>query len=115
MGKSSAAIAGETRALIVATLLLLLTACGVSEDMPATITYACDNNTVATVAFSPGRDRARLEIGALSYDLQAIDSDAGVKYSNDKMLYWAEGDEATISGVELLKPLACKRRNNEAS
>ncbi|RIK92945.1 MAG: hypothetical protein DCC73_11765 [Proteobacteria bacterium] len=115
MRKSIAGKLGLLRNVLTGTMLLLLSACGVSEEVPDTISYACDQGVVAKVAFSPQRDRARLEIGALSYDLQAIDADSGVKYSNDNMLYWAKGDEAEISGVELLKPLKCKRRNGDGS
>lgn len=115
MGKSIAGKSEGSRKLFVASLLLLLAACGVKEEAPDIVSYACDQGVVAKVAFSPQRDRARLEIGALSYDLTAIESDSGIKYSDDQMLYWSKGDEATISGAALLNPLKCKRRDDDAS
>ena len=115
MRKSIAGKLGLLRNIFTGTMLLLLSACGVSEEMPDTISYACDQGVVAKVAFSPQRDRARLEIGALSYDLTAIDADTGAKYSDDKILYWAEGDEAVISGVALPTPIACERRDDDDS
>jgi len=115
MGKSIAGKSEGSHKLFAAALLLLLAACGVSKNTPDTITYACDDSTVAIIALSPQRDRARLEIGEFSYDLQAIESDSGIKYSDDQILYWSKGDEATISGAALLNPLKCKRRDDDAS
>jgi len=109
------------RPTLIATAVAALAAAACSQ-VPATssssvppgsrhLEYKCPNGTQFDVLMAPAGDKVKLELGGILYELKAVRSGSGAKFSDGTTSYWSKGKDATIERAGKIVHRDCTTRN----